>query len=211
MINQQYTTGEIHFLNISQGTKGTHSFFVFAYAKAFGLLQLRKDLCLLNSQYGPYSHLFNHVLWNFYSIIVFDWNEHTSFLRLVTRESHLSGLPWFAIHDEAFRVVDVANHGNENGILLSLPQCDDWLFSPTSLIFYKKPDFNVVLVLQSFLWLYHAFSPTPRTRKSDRKSSARFFCLVLPVWYCTSGALVLSLFTYHGYEKNNLLPVVWPR
>ena len=34
-----------------------------------------------------------------------------------------------------------------------------------------------------------------RTRKSDRKSSARFFCLVLPVWYCTSGALVLSLFT----------------
>ena len=28
-------------------------------------------------------------------------------------------------------------------------------------------------------------------------------CLVL-----TSGALVLSLFTCHGYEKNNLLPVV---
>ena len=50
-----------------------------------------------------------------------------------------------------------------------------------------------------------------RTRKSDRKSSARFFCLVLPVWYCTSGVLVLSLFTCHGYEKNNLLPVVWPR
>ena len=47
-----------------------------------------------------------------------------------------------------------------------------------------------------------------RTRKSDRKCSARFFlsgtaCLVL-----TSGALVLSLFTCHGYEKNNLLPVV---
>ena len=45
----------------------------------------------------------------------------------VTRESHPEW-PWFASHDEAFRVVDVANHGNENGILLSLPQCDDWLF-----------------------------------------------------------------------------------
>ena len=50
-----------------------------------------------------------------------------------------------------------------------------------------------------------------RTRKSDRKCSARFFCLVLPVWYRTSGVLVLCLFAGHGYEKNNLLPVVWPR
>ena len=43
-------------------------------------------------------------------------------------------------------------------------------------------------------------SRTP-DRKSDRKCSARFFssgtaCLVL-----TSGALVLSLFTCHGYKK----------
>ena len=46
-----------------------------------------------------------------------------------------------------------------------------------------------------------------RTRKSDRKCSARFFCLVLPVWYRTSGVLVLCLFAGQGYEKNNLLPV----
>ena len=47
-----------------------------------------------------------------------------------------------------------------------------------------------------------------RTRKSDRKCSSRFFCLVLPVWYRTSGVLVLCLFAGQGYEKNNLLPVV---
>ena len=47
-----------------------------------------------------------------------------------------------------------------------------------------------------------------QTRKSDRKSSARFFCLVLPVWYRTSSVLVLCLFAGQGYEKNNLLPVV---
>ena len=47
IINQQYTKGEIHFINISQGTKGTHFFFVFAYAKALGLLQLRKRPLLI--------------------------------------------------------------------------------------------------------------------------------------------------------------------
>ena len=78
----------------------------------------------------------------------------------------------------AFRVMDIANHGNENGILLSLPQCDYWLFSPTSLIFYKKPDFNLVLVLKSttpwysFLWLYHAICPhvVGGTRESEQVS-----------------------------------------
>ena len=95
-------------------------------------------------------------------------------ITLVTRESHPSGVTLIC----KFRVVDVANHGNENGILLSLPQCDDWLFSPTSLIFYKKPDFNVVWVLQSttplysFLWLYHAICPhvAGGTRESEQVS-----------------------------------------
>ena len=49
------------------------------------------------------------------------------------------------------------------------------------------------------------------TRKSDGKWSARFFlsgtaCLVL-----TSRAWVLILFAGQGFEKYNLLPVVWPR
>ena len=84
IINQQYTKGEIHFINISQGTKGTHSFFVFAYAKALGLLQLRKRPLLIEFTIYMYT-IFTFIQscsWNFYSIIVFDWNEHTSFLRL---------------------------------------------------------------------------------------------------------------------------------
>ena len=47
-----------------------------------------------------------------------------------------------------------------------------------------------------------------QTRKSDRKCSARFFCLVLPVWNRTSGVLFLCLFAGRGYEKHNILPVV---
>ena len=39
-----------------------------------------------------------------------------------------SECPRFAIHDEACRVVDVANLGQEDGIPESLPQCGDWLF-----------------------------------------------------------------------------------
>ena len=95
-------------------------------------------------------------------------------ITLVTRESDLSGVTLIC----KFRVMDVANHGNENGILLSLLQCDDWLFSPTSLIFYKKPYFNVVWVLQSttprysFLWLYHVICPhvAGGTRESEQVS-----------------------------------------
>ena len=70
---------------------------------------------------------------------------------------------------------------------------------------------------QQVWWFHNQFTQprssflVHRTRKSDRKCSARFFCLVLPVWYRTSGVLVLCLFAGQGYEKNNLLPVVWPR
>ena len=82
IINQQYTKGEIHFINTSQGTKGTHSFFVFAYAKALGLLQLRKRPLLIEFTIWTIFTFIQSCSWNFYSIIVFDWNEHTSFLRL---------------------------------------------------------------------------------------------------------------------------------
>ena len=41
-----------------------------------------------------------------------------------------SECPWFAIHDEACRVVDVAYHGHSDGIPLSLlvAKWSDWLF-----------------------------------------------------------------------------------
>ena len=99
IINQQYTKGEIHFINISQGTKGTHSFFVFAYAKALGLLQLRKRPLL----YGPYSHLFNHVLETFtvslYSTEMntrrsYDWHVWSLCLRFATSTTRQAS-SWF--------------------------------------------------------------------------------------------------------------------
>ena len=68
--------------NISQGTKGTHSFFVFDYAKALGSLQLRKRPLLIEFTIWTIFTFIQSCSWNFYSIIVFDWNEHTSFLRL---------------------------------------------------------------------------------------------------------------------------------
>ena len=53
-----------------------------------------------------------------------------------------SECPWFAIHDEACRVVYVANHWHEDGIPLSLPQCGDRWFFSHAIFFYQKPDFN---------------------------------------------------------------------
>ena len=44
-----------------------------------------------------------------------------------------SECPRFAIHDEAYRAVDVANLGHKDGIPESLPQCGDWLFSHSCL------------------------------------------------------------------------------
>ena len=57
----------------------------------------------------------------------------------------------------------IANHGHEDGISLPLLQRGyiDY-FSPTSFIFSQKPDFNVILVVQStrpwhsYLWQRHA-------------------------------------------------------
>ena len=59
--------------------------------------------------------------------------------------------------------------------------------------------------MQKSLWsmLVHAFL-VHGTGKSKGKCSTRFFCLVI-----TSSALVSSLFACPGYEKHNLLPVVW--
>ena len=54
-----------------------------------------------------------------------------------------------AILDEACRFVDVANHGHEDWIPLSLLQCGDWYFSPMPFIFHQEPNFNVVLDEQS--------------------------------------------------------------
>ena len=48
-----------------------------------------------------------------------------------------SECPWFAIHDEAGRVMDVANQWHGDGIPVSLPECSDWLFFSHAFIFNK--------------------------------------------------------------------------
>ena len=58
-----------------------------------------------------------------------------------------SKCPWFAIPHEACRVVHTAIHGHD-GNPLPLPQCGDWCFCPTPLIYNKKPNFNIVLAVQ---------------------------------------------------------------
>ena len=88
----------------------------------------------------------------------------------VTRESHLSGVTMICKPRRGFSSRGCCKPWER--------ECDDWLFSPTSLIFYKKPDFNVVLVRQStttwysFLWLYHAICPhvARGTRESEQVS-----------------------------------------
>ena len=98
----------------------------------------------------------------------------------VTRESHLSGVTMICKPRRGFSSRGCCKPWEREWDSIVLSAMWRLIISPTSLIlfFYKKPDFNEVLVLQSttpwysFLWLYHAICPhvAGGTRESEQVS-----------------------------------------